>query len=507
MDKYENFSTNFEEMLKSRVTEVPPDYIVNSVTPFKKSLNRVFTGLTFSALTLNFWCLNYILPFIGAILSILGLRALRKENKWFRGCFAITCIRAVRLFALLTVNSTLYSSSFNDTAIALSVFDMCMMLLFLLLLRKGISTLQQKAGMTPDTKRITVLILWYVFLCLLAFMEYTGFILGWGMIIGYIFIIRSLYKLSKETAETGYAIENAPVKISDRVLACIIVSAVAVTCLGANLLFGKYEMKWEVQNNKEHTEVQEIKEHLISLGFPSHILEDMTADEIKECEGATDIFTDVKDAPVNKGRKVTKTYTNGSGYISNSTTTVYDVKELRITGIAVKLPTERESWKMIHHFEWTVNPHFYGTESIQLWTPEDGNSNGWRDKTEATGRVLYSKDGVSYTAPYFSLGKEIYTSDNIFFGKRTSNDTFAAFSLPEKAERQRGYITYEIEEIEDGWLVDSWINYTHQQTPFQFPVRTAAETRMSNNLNESGAFRTIQDALQFRASGEKAEGI
>ena len=55
--------------------------------------------------------------------------------------------------------------------------------------------------------------------------------------------------------------------------------------------------------------------------------------------------------------------------------------------------------------------------------------------------------------------------------------------------------------------MDSWINYTHQQTPFQFPVRTAAETRMSNNLNESGAFRTIQDALQFRVSGEKAEGI
>ncbi len=506
MDKYENFNTNFEEMLKSRVTEVPPDYIVESVTPFKKSLNRVFTGLAFSALTLNFWCLNYILPFIGAILSILGLRALRKENKWFCGCFVITCIRAVRLFALLIVNSTIYSSSLNDMAIALSVFDMGMMLLFLLLLRKGISTLQQKAGMISDTKRITVLILWYIFLCLLAFIEYTGFILGWGMIIGYIFIIRSLYKLSKETAETGYAIENAPVKISDRALACILITTVGICCLSANLMFSRYEMNWEIKSDTEHTEVQEIKEHLISLGFPSHILEDMTADEIKECEGTTEVFTDVDDHPLNKGRKVTKTYTNGSGHITNYTTTVYDAEELRITGIAVKLPTERESWKLIHHFEWTVNPHFYGTESIQLWT-SDENSKCWRDKTEATGRVLYSKNGVSYAAPYFSLGKELYTSDNIFFGKRTANDTFAAFSLPENAERQRGYITYEIEEIEDGWLVDSWINYTHQQTPFQFPVRTAAETRMSNNLNDYGAFRTIQDALQFRASDEKAEGI
>ncbi len=506
MDKYESFNTSFEEMLKNRVTEVPPDYIVNSVTPFKKSLNRVFTGLAFSALTLNFWCLNYILPFIGTILSILGLRALRRENKWFKGCFALTIIRAVRMFILLTVNSTIYSGALSSITIAVSVSDISLMLLFLLFLRKAVVTLQQKAGILPDTKRMTTFILWYVFLCLLAFTEYTGFVLGWGMIIGYVFIIRSLYKLSKETAETGYAIESAPVKTSERLLACIIVSAVAVTCLGANLLFGKYEMKWEVQNNTEHTEVKEIKEHLISLGFPSHILEDMTADEIKECEGASEVFTEVKDRPLNKGRKVTKTYTNSSGLTSVSNTTVYDVKELRITGIAVKLPTERESWKLIHHFEWTVNPHFYGTESIQLWT-SDENNKGWREKAEATGRVLYSKDGVSYTAPYFSLGKEIYTSDNIFFGKRTSNDTFATFSLPENAERQRGYITYEIEELEDGWLVDSWINYTHQQTPFQFPVRTAAETRMSNNLNESGAFRTIQEALQFRVSGKKAEGI
>lgn len=505
MDKYELFDSYFEETLKNSITEIPPDDIVKKVTPFRNSLNRVFTGLAFSVMTLNFWALNYILPFIGIILSVLGLRSLKRENKWFLCCYIITCIRAVRISVLLTVNSTIYSGTLNS--IALSFFDMFLILIFLVLLRKAVYTLQQKAGITPDTKRMTTLILWYVFLCLLAIMEYTGFILGWGMIIGYFFIIRSLYRLSGETAETGYAIENAPVKVSDRILSCILIVSVTFCCIGANILFGRYEMKWEIKSDTEHTEVQEIKKQLVSLGFPTHILEDMTAEEIKECQGATEVFTDVNDHALNSGRKVTTTNITGSGNIHNHTTTVYDLKELRITGIAVKLPTETESWKLIHHFEWIANPHFYGTESMQLWTPETGNSKGWREKTEATGRVLYSKDGVSYIAPYFSLGKEIYTSENIFFGKRTSNDTFAAFSLPEKAERQRGYITYEIEEIEERWLVDSWINYTHQQTPFQFPVRTAAETRMSNNLNDSGAFRTIQDALQFRISGEKAEGI
>ncbi|MBQ3136461.1 MAG: hypothetical protein IJB74_03160 [Clostridia bacterium] len=506
MDKYELFDSAFEEMLKSNLTELPPDDIVKNVTPFKKSLNRVFTGLAFSALTLNLWALNYILPFIGSVFSILGLRTLRKENKWFFGCYVITCIRAVRIFALLIVNSTIYSSSLNGIAIALTIFDMLLMLLFLLLLRKAIGTLQQKAGILSDTKRITTLILWYVLLCVLAFIEYTGFILGWGMIIGYIFIIRSLYKLSKETEDTGYAIESAPVRISDRALSVILTLTIAVCCLGGNLLFGRYEMKWEIKSDTEHAQVQQIKEHLISLGFPAHILEDMTAEEIKECEGATEIFTDVDEHPINKGRKVTKTYSYSSGNTYHHTSTVYDVRELRITGVAVKLPTERESWRLIHHFEWTVNPGFYGTESIQLWTQNE-RSEGWMDKAEATGRVLYSKDGVSYTAPYFSLGKEIYTYNSVFFGKKSANDTIATFSLPNKAERQRGYVTYEIKELSDGYIVDSWINYTHQQTPFQFPVRTAAETRMSNNLNESGAFRTIQDALQFSTHNGKAEGF
>ncbi|MBQ7117789.1 MAG: hypothetical protein IJN88_06220 [Clostridia bacterium] len=496
MDKYELFDAAFEEALKGCVAEGPPDYIVKNVTPSKKSLNRVFTGIALSAITLNFWGLDYILPFIGTILSILGLRALRKENKWFFGCYVITVIRALRLLALFAVGSTVYSSELRDAFITVSYFSIPVMFVYLLLLRKGLSTLQHKAGLIPDTKRMNILILWYVLLCILALLQYEGYILVWVMLIAYIFIIRNLYKLSKDMDETGYAVEGAPVKISDRTLTCIIVASVAVICLGANILFGSYDMKWEVQDTAEHTEVQQIKEHLISLGFPSHVLEDMSAEEIKECEGATEVFTKSEDHPVNKGRKVTKTYYYPSGNVYNSTSTVYDVKELRITGVAVKLPAETNTWKLIHHFEWTVNPGFHGTEALQLWTM-DGRYDDWRDKTEATGRVLYSKDSITYTAPYYFSGKQTYTSAfNAMFNAGPSRDTFAAFSLPDEGERHRGYLTYEIEEVEDGRIVDSWIHYAHQKIPFMFPVRTALESRMQGRWDDK-AFRTVQDALQF----------
>lgn len=496
MDKYELFDSYFEEALKNSVKEIPPDDIVKNVTPFKKSLNRVFTGLAFSALTLNFLALNYILPFIGAILSILGLRSLRKENKWFGGCFVITCIRSLWVFAVLIVNSTIYSSYFNSFKIAAALSDMLTMLLFLLLLSKAVSTLQIKAGITPNTKRISALILWYIFVCVLAFIEYTGFIIGWGMVIGYIFIIRSLYKLSEEAEETGYAVENSPVKISDRVLASVLVFTVFLCCIGANLLFGRYEMNWTAQSTTQHTEVQQIKDQLISLGFPSHILEDMTSEEIKELEGAEKIITSSDDRPINSGRTVQRVYESSSGKTTVYQSTVYDIKELRTTGIAVRLPDKSEAWMLIHHFEWLVNPGFYGTEAIQLWSQID-SINSSINNGRVTGQVLYSKDGITYTAPYHSLENQKYTYSNIFFSNQAADNTFATFSLPHKGERQRGYLMYKLEDYQEEKRVDSWINYTHQLLPFQFPVRTAAETRMSNNLNSSGVFRTIQDAIQF----------
>ena len=84
----------FDTVLESAVSELPPEDIVAEVTPWKKSIHRVLIGLALSSLTLNFLCLNYILPAIGMILMLLGYRTLKKENGWFRGCFLLTLLRS-----------------------------------------------------------------------------------------------------------------------------------------------------------------------------------------------------------------------------------------------------------------------------------------------------------------------------------------------------------------------------------------------------------------------------
>ena len=54
-----------------------------------QALTRVLIGMTLTGLTLNVLCLNYILPAIGMVFLLVGLRALRRENAGFKGGYVI----------------------------------------------------------------------------------------------------------------------------------------------------------------------------------------------------------------------------------------------------------------------------------------------------------------------------------------------------------------------------------------------------------------------------------
>lgn len=64
---------------------------------------------------------------------------------------------------------------------------------------------------------------------------------------------------------------------------------------------------------------------------------------------------------------------------------------------------------------------------------------------------------------------------------------------------------YQAEELEEGWVASSWFNYTHQMHFLQYPVKTAMESRISSGWNDAGAFKTIQDSLQFYVTDDGIE--
>lgn len=490
---------DFDTMLENVLDEAPPEEVIRIVTPWRRAMNQILIGLALNSLTLNFWLLQYILPTIGVLLLLLGFRTLRRENPWFRKCWYITLVRAGIFLPTLGLNATIYCNEIYNSGIGKvwTVLNVAIIFAQIFCLWRGLRMIQEKAGLPAHTGSAVALMVWYGVVCLLAvIMPQTSLISGILVVAAYIFIIRCLYRLSQELEEAGYAVETAPVRMPDWAVVSGTLAVLTVGMICGYLFGGSYRMNWrtlaaaDAQESEYAERIEKVRAELLELGFPEYVLNDLTEEDLLACEGAKRLVKNTRVQPANDGRWVTE---NRGNHLY--TDLVYDVKELRITGVAVELPGEREQWKLFHHFLWEVDPGFYGTESMQFW-PTDRLS-GWSLAGDFTGQVLYDRDGVTYVSDYHSLGKESYVSNGFFWEQSDRTDVFATFSFPEKGENQRGYVSYAALEMQDGYIVDSWINYTHQKSWAQYPALTAKEFRKKETFLNDRAFITIQDALQY----------
>lgn len=493
----------FEALLAQSVDELPPEEIVADVTPWRRAMERVLFGLALCMVTLNFWCLNYLLPAIGTVLLLLGFRALRRENPWLGGCFVCAVLRTACVFPPLILNTTILpGDAFRSAAAAVSA---ALMLALLLCFWQGLRAVRRKAGLPEQGGSAGALLAWYVLMCVLAAVHYTGLLVPIAMLVGYVCILRSLFRLSRALDEAGYAIAPQPVRVTDRCIALVLAAALGIGCTLGYLFGGSYPMDWQPVDTSEQAQTETIRQQLLGLGFPEDVLNDLTPEDIAACDGALRVVTKTEDYPVNDGRNVLWEAYNEKNERYYVQDTVFDVKELRLTGVAVQLPGERETWMVFHHFLWTTDPGFYGTEAIQIRPACRSIPEGWAAAGDATGRVLYDRGGQTFAAPYASLGARTFTANTVLWGEQTNTDLFAAFSLPRHGEHTRGYVAYSTTEARDGYILSSGVYYTHQQSWLQYPVVTAMEKRLTTTWGDSGAFRTVQDVLQFDPVDEAAE--
>lgn len=487
-------TANFDSMLEKSLPELPPNDVVNQVTPWHRSMHRILVGIALGTLTVNYRGLNYILPAIGVILMLLGFRTLRKENIWLKSCWLITLIRMGHIMFWLMWNATIIKEDIPQISESLPVFNLIWNLLLFFCFWRGLRAVQKKAGLFARTDGAMALFVWQAVVCLLLWFQSNGLIVlpivVLILLIAYCFILHSLFKISKEVENTGYAIQTALIWTPDWAVAASILVFFAVGMTGAYLFYSQYPMDWQEVKVSKDAKIREIKTHLESLGFPREILGDLTEEDIKACEGAEKVFVETEDYPANEGR-MERIETAQGTYQHYQ---VYDVKELRLTDIAVKLPGEGERWKVFHHFRWTENSGFYGTECLQL--KEAFQRNGWKMTSTVTGQVLYNRGRDAYVAPYYFLGGKSYNSFGLFWVEETFEDVFAAFSLPKEGENHRGYLSYTVESEEKFDLLSVLINYSHQKTWMQYPVKSAMESCMTEGWSH-GAFLSVQDTLLF----------
>lgn len=465
----------FELALGESVDENISTDIAAEMMPCGRVMRLILIGLVLQTITFDFLKLNYILPFIGTILSLLGYRKLKNENVWFRLDYITSWLNTAYSVIFMILNTMLIHCDERLAAVnrVLVVVLMAVKLAQLVWLWLGIRAVQKKAGLARGAYSAGFLLVWYAAVLAIGLIKYGSALSTFmfvALIVVYGLLLCAMHRLSGELDEAGYAVRLSVIKVTDRVIASAVSAVLIVGCVCGYIFGSSYHMAWSIAESAD----TQIKDRLLEQGFPDYVLNDLTQEELAACDGALDIVTNV-----NKNE-------NG----------------LQFTDVAVRVPDEEERWLVFHYFRWTEDRKFYGTDVVQVWTAYRDLPQNWTACGEISGRVMYDSDGVTYASPYHSLGTETYEQQYWIDEVRTVTDIFGTFSFPHKGKNCRGYIVYSTIHSGEDVFFSSFINYTHQDSPMQYPVIMAYGSRTTSRI-EKKPFATTQNHFTFDA--DKAE--
>ena len=152
----------FDALLESAAPELPPDDVARDVTPWRRAIGNILGGSAMCSITLNFFCLNYLLPTIGVILQLLGFRPLRRENGWFRACWLLAVLRAALFLPCIVLNATIYSNAVYASSVgtALTYGTVAAQLLLFFCFWRALRAVRQKAGTEVRAGSAAALLIW-----------------------------------------------------------------------------------------------------------------------------------------------------------------------------------------------------------------------------------------------------------------------------------------------------------------------------------------------------------
>lgn len=492
---------DFDALLSRSLPELPPEDIVARTVPGKKALNRILVGYFLSTFTINGLGLNLILPVIGQILMLLGFRALQHENRWFSACYVFAVLQAFLRFGKLILDTTIFDLPFEDPQSAANAFYIALALqvlltvVSLLCFWRGLRTVQKACGIRSKAIGVLALLAWNLLLCAVFVAQARGqFIGGYTLLfllVSLIIILWMIARQAKALDATGYVLQPAPLRLSDRTLTLIILGILAIGCTCGHLFFSSYDMDWQTVDSTESAATSETKSQLAALGFPEDILDDLTPEDLARCHGAEQVVVDARTL-----NSENPTFDNGD----------YDI---RLTNVIVLVPGDTPRVILFNHFSWLSTPKFYGTAALNILPTYEVSAELWRLEDGPTGRILYDDGDDSFVADYHSIEMRTVTS-NLFRNVAPSPSLYVSFIFPNQGTRQRGYITYTIAPralLPEGYRQAGYsqMTYMHQKKRFLYPAETADS---SSIFSINGPFEAMQPApliFELTESGIKLD--
>lgn len=440
---------DFDQLLYQGADQLPPKSVEQtSPDPWRQALLLICWGIALTSITLNFLNLQYILPAVGAMLLCLGFRSLRRENGWFRQCYVLSILLALYRGATdLLLATPLAADLSGGWSYLLGLLGWLVSLWLLFALWRALKAVFLRAELPAKTRAAGGMVICYFLLFLLALVNASGWLLLLPVLILWICLLTGLFKTSRALDHAGYAIQPAPVRLSNGRVLAVSLGALLLAVLACLLIFSRYPV--EASATQLETGQKELRQELLGLGFPEEVLSDLTDEEVALLEGAESV----------------KVQYHSTGSRPD------DPEVYNTTGYFIQVELPGDMVRYFFRLSWAEPPEHRLRESLDI-VP------AWPLDTifltsELQGRMLWEEDGQLYQSPLSALPvSQTYTS---FWGTESYLGYRIDFSLPRKGDQVRFYVTYEAGQQfpEDPVYYNADARYTHQEGWLCYPWEPA----------------------------------
>ena len=505
----------FDRRLMEDLSQLPPEPgEVQSYTPWRAAMEKILWGMGLTTFQFDFFCLQYILPLLGAALLYLGYRSLRKENRWFGLCWVLSGVLLVIHMAIDILTATPVMNWIAETpavnwGLTWPVRGMNLLLLFALW--RGTRAAFVSVGEARPKDWLAQGFVCYLLAMAVALwaelvpatepgiigFSITNEWLYYGRPILFIALeIRLLWCIahqSKALAGRGYEVVPTPVRLSSRtvllgVFGAVLLAIPAALWIGGHIPTGPAEPVSLLTGEQEA-----IREHLVSLGLPEDLAAALDGAELERCAQAE--F-------VEPGRTYDTNLTDDEVPRTDGPAVLDDLGggEAELSSWLVFLPEGQV--RQIHWFRYRELPSLHLQEQFSV-DPSGNHQTG-----DYAGRLLWERDGQTLAvSPKVRLagGQTAEELDEITaWIRQTELERFGYyhyspwfdFSIPKGAENLRGWLAYTADTGYDnphseGYGDFVYVFLRHQTQWLHYPFVSVAQLGGLRSAPSSGPIQTI----------------
>lgn len=479
---------NFDQQVIDQLSGIiPKEEEISKINPWSKPVGFITWGFILTTFHLSFLYLQYILTTLGVILIFLGFRSLRNENNYFKVLWILSILKLLlQLLNLISVTTPLNILVYPDIAVGsvMLAFQISIFLIF----QGALNEIYKKADKSIKEKPLLWASLWTIASFLIALSPLPGsWLVFIPMVICYIFIVRSLYSIGPQLDDTGYALKNAPVKISNKTFGWAYFLMALVIVISSNAFYNHLELEPQEYNPPK---INEERQHLLNMDFPAEALQYLSDKDVALLNDAVNVEASNKLLMFDPKKIEHQEGSEGHIYITHT----YEPGKRNLEASTIYIEMPENVIYVMQYFTWEGGKPVW-QDGILISGETEAE-----DKEIISSGLFYSKKSVESIADFPRLICE-KVSINTMFGVFDSVLITGALSYPFGSESQGGYVLYRYSVMTDSNVFTTYADfrYVHFLSPLHIPYERAEDLVLNYTFIDGfQQHYTNYESLEFR---------